>query len=167
MTRLIICDLRFAIYECCRNSSAPRKSLLANRKFSHAVIVSFFSVRGLGEKVFGRSASDDAERSASRSFIQRCWACQLIITACERTGFPETLLTVSRWEKLTAKIKTQTTASPVQTRRLGKISSCQNLFEQPSNEETKTAGKLCSLVAWLFNFRTTSRRMVSSFGAAA
>ncbi len=85
----------------------------------------------------------------------------------ERTVWPVTLLALSRWETLMSKSKTQTVASPDHTRRLGQISSSQSLFEQPSNEETKEAGKLGSLVPWWFNSFTTARRMAASFGAAA
>ena len=73
----------------------------------------------------------------------------------------------SRCEKLKTKIKTQTAASPAQIRRLGQMSSSQNLFEQQRNQVTKLDRWLCSFVAWLFNSRTISCRIASSFGAAA
>src|ERR1035441_6502057 len=149
-----------------QRSSRQRNLVLGLSFINQTVAISDFSVRGLGAKFRGRSASGGAERSASSSFTQRCWACTLIIISPDRTGLPVTLLTLSRWEKLTMKSKSQTAARPLQSRRHGKTSSRKNLFEQPSNKETKASNPPCSLVSSLFNSFTTSRRMASSFGTA-
>src|ERR1035441_3180562 len=149
-----------------QRSSRQRNLVLGLSFINQTVAISDFSVRGLGAKFRGRSASGGAERSASSSFTQRCWACTLIIISPDRTGLPVTLLTLSRWEKFTMKSKSQTAASPVQIRRHGKTSSQQKVLKPPSNKETKAANLLCSLVSWLFNSRTTSRRIASSFGTA-
>jgi len=128
---------------------------------------SFSSVRGRGGAVRGRPASGGVERSASNSSIQRCWTCQLIMTAGERTARPVTPLAGSRCDKLTAKSTSQTAASPVQIRRLGRINSRHTGVEPRSSQETNPAGRFCGSGFCLRNPATTAARMASSLGSAA
>src|SRR5208283_2939024 len=150
-----------------QRNSRQRHLVLGLSFINQTVAVPSVSLRGLGAKFRERSVSGGAERSASSSFIQRCWACKLILTSPERAGFPVTPLTLSRWEKLTMKSKTQTATRAVQVRRQGQISSRnESLMAFASvaanvNSRTGCFRRLTSAAT-----STTSRRMASSFGAA-
>ncbi len=142
--------------------------------------MSFLSERGRGVTFRGRSASGAVARSANSSFIQRCCVCQLIIIADERTGCPVRLLRLSRCEILMTNIKTHTTASTAQRRRLGKNNSRQGVSKQRRHKVTKPAGQLCvvtvtcnrCLLAWSTGIRRSQTaaiadwRMASSLGSA-
>ncbi|MEI6195319.1 MAG: hypothetical protein WCS42_13420 [Verrucomicrobiota bacterium] len=145
----------------------PAKPGLFIFGFIHTVSNLRVSVRGFGENTLARFASTGTERSVNNSFSKSCWSRNDVIISVVGTDLEMTICAPSRCETLTMKSKTQTAASPVQIRRHGQINSSQTLLEQPRNGATKETGQLCSFVPLMFNPATTSRRIASSFGAAA
>ena len=130
----------------------------------YAVKSSRVSVRGFGEKIFGRSPSAGIERSANNSFSNFCWSRNVIIISGEGEDLAMMVCVPSCCEMLTMKIKTQTAASPVQIRRQGKMSSSQSCLEDGCSgglvdrRSAKLRRSQTAATTWIGGWRQASAR---------